>query len=153
MTENIIHRKYRILTDAFNDVWDRISFWHAAEDIELSNGTNLETDIANKNVRLNAVSMNFAPIETLQATSAHLQGEMLIYNDVLYRAKTAIAPGDTLIIGTNIEGRNVSDLSQHLVATDGVQFYFDKKDGKYGFYPNASKQPSDFIPITYGGQI
>ena len=148
MTENIVHRKYRILTDAFNDVWDRISFWHAAEDIELSNGTNLETDLANKNTALNAICTNFAPIETSPATSQHARGEMLIYNDHLYRVKAAIASGDTLTVGTNIEERNTSTLSQHLVASNGDQFYFDYKDGKYGFYPSASKAASEFIPIT-----
>ena len=148
MTENIVHRKYKILVDALNDIWDRVSFWHAGEDIELSNGTNLETDLANKNAKLNSICTNFAPIETSPATSQHARGEMLIYNNSLYRVKAAIATGDTLTVGENIEARTVSTVSEHLVATNGVQFYFDVKDGKYGFYPNASKTASEFIPIT-----
>lgn len=35
--------KYRILKDVANNIWNRISFWTSAADVELSNGKNLET--------------------------------------------------------------------------------------------------------------
>lgn len=35
-------QKYRILTDAVNDVWDRISFWTKASDVIFDDNTNLE---------------------------------------------------------------------------------------------------------------
>ena len=43
MTENkVTGKKYRILTDAVNDIWDRISFWTKASDIEYDDGTDGE---------------------------------------------------------------------------------------------------------------
>lgn len=149
MTENIVHRKYRILKDALNDIWDRISMWKSSEDITLNSGTNLDTDLANKNVNIDALFSDFAHVETTStASQSYKRGEMLIYNNTLYRVKTAIAPGNTLTVGTNIEARKVSTISEHLVASDGAQFYFDVKDGKYGYYPNASKTASQFVSIT-----
>lgn len=42
-TENIATgKKYRILVDAVNDIWDRISFWTKASDVEFNDGSNLE---------------------------------------------------------------------------------------------------------------
>lgn len=51
----------------------------------------------------NLVEASIAPIETSPAMAAHAQGTQLFYNDTLYKAKTAIAIGDTLTVGTNIE--------------------------------------------------
>lgn len=51
----------------------------------------------------NLVEAAIAPIETSPATSPHTPGSQLFYNDTLYKAKTAIAIGDTLTVGTNIE--------------------------------------------------
>ena len=43
MTENlVIGKKYRILTDTENDVWDRVSFWTKASDVELDDGETLQ---------------------------------------------------------------------------------------------------------------
>ena len=44
-----------------------------------------------------------APIEVSPATAAHSVGDQLIYNDVLYKVISAIAIGDSLTVGTNIE--------------------------------------------------
>lgn len=43
-TENIVSgKKYRILTDAVNKVYDRISFWTKSSDVYNNNDQNLET--------------------------------------------------------------------------------------------------------------
>lgn len=42
-TENIVSKKYRILSDVANKVWDVISFFTLAKDVETTNGNNLET--------------------------------------------------------------------------------------------------------------
>lgn len=42
-TENIVSKVYRVLTDVSLRVWDKISFWCLAKDVELANGKNLET--------------------------------------------------------------------------------------------------------------
>ncbi len=38
----ITGKKYRLLSDITNKIWDRISFWTAASDVEFSNGKNAE---------------------------------------------------------------------------------------------------------------
>lgn len=53
--------------------------------------------------RSDLVEASIAPIETSPATAAHAQGSQLFYNDTLYKAKTAIAIGDSLVVDTNIE--------------------------------------------------
>ena len=43
MKENkVAGRAYRVLTDSVNDIWDRISFWTKASDIEFDDGSVLE---------------------------------------------------------------------------------------------------------------
>lgn len=44
-----------------------------------------------------------APLEVSPSENAYSVGEQLIFNDVLYKAKTAIAVGDALVVDTNIE--------------------------------------------------
>lgn len=44
-----------------------------------------------------------APLEVSPSENAYSIGEQLIFNDVLYKAKTAIAVGDALVVDTNIE--------------------------------------------------
>ena len=45
-TENIVSgRKYRILSDAAQQIWDRISFWNKAADTEANDGIDLETKV------------------------------------------------------------------------------------------------------------
>lgn len=45
MTENIVTgKKYRILTDATQDIWDRISFWTKASDVYYDDNSNAEAN-------------------------------------------------------------------------------------------------------------
>ena len=44
-----------------------------------------------------------APLENSPATAAHTVGDQLIYNDTLYKVIAAIAVGDALTVGTNIQ--------------------------------------------------
>ena len=150
-TENIVTGKfYRILKNASSKTWDRISFWTHADDVSLSNGTTLSSDLNTKQTKINATQTDFAQVEN-SSTSAHAytKGQMLIYNNQLYRVKAAIAVGNTLSTSTNIEVASVSTLSSMLTANNGNQFYFDVKNGQYGFYPTASKTSSQFVP--FGG--
>ncbi len=52
MNENIVTgKKYRILVDELSNLWDRISFWTKASDVEFDDGTVLESkmnDVASK---------------------------------------------------------------------------------------------------------
>lgn len=53
MAENIVTgRKYRILTDAAQQLWDRVSFWSKASDTEYNDGKDAET----KNGAINGIT-------------------------------------------------------------------------------------------------
>lgn len=149
VTETTVHKKYRILKDAINDVWDRISFWTKSTDVYLSSGTNLETDLSTKDTKISANQVNLGVVQNGNtATQAFTKGQIVVWKNKTYRVIAAIASGNTFKVGTNIEAVTISTLSSMLVASNGTQFYFDYKDGKYGFYPNASKTASQFIAIT-----
>lgn len=51
----------------------------------------------------NMAERMIAPLEVSPSENAYSVGEQLIFNDVLYKAKTAIAVGDALVVDTNIE--------------------------------------------------
>ena len=56
------------------------------------------------------VQQGFAPIEaTSTAANNYAVDDLLVYNGVLYKAKTAIYNGDLLVVGTNIEATTVAD--------------------------------------------
>ena len=152
-TENLVTGKYyRILKDKANDIWDRISFWTHADDVQVSSGVTLTSDLDTKNTKITATQTDFATIESSSvAAHAYIKGNLLVYNNQLYRAMTAIAVGNTLTVGTNIEAVNVGTLSNMLTASNGNGFYFDVKNGTYGFYPTASKASSEFVP--FGGTL
>lgn len=94
-------------------------------------------------------------IETGSTSSqAYTKGSYFFYNNRLVKANNAISSGATLTIGSNISYVNAADeLSAHLRANDTSksEFYFDVYNGKYGYYPNASKTASQFVP--FGGTI
>lgn len=46
-TEQIKSKIYRVLSDATNQVWDKISFWTKASDVEMSDGKTVEQKIGN----------------------------------------------------------------------------------------------------------
>lgn len=92
---------------------------------------------------------SYANIEGATASQAYIKGQMIVFNNRLCEVTSAITSGDTLTIGSNIAYKNVGDIGKQLVATDGTGFYFDVKDGEYGFYPSASKLPEEFVP--FGG--
>lgn len=149
MTENIVHKKYRVLVDEVNDVWNRISWWTNSEDVHLTSGIDLDTDLANKQTLIDANMANLATIETSSVSAhAYVKGQLLVYNNQLYRVISAITVGTTLSEGSNISAISISNISSMLVASDGTQFYFDYYNGHYGFYPNASKSSSQFVAIT-----
>ena len=60
---------------------------------------------------LDGVESSIAPVETSPAQTAHAVGTYLMYAGELYKAKTAIAVGDTLTVGTNIEKTTVIEVA------------------------------------------
>ena len=150
-TENLVTGKYyRILKDKVNHIYDRISFWTHSDDVETSSGATLTSDLSAKDTKISSTQSDFGSVETSSVSShAYVKGNLLLYNNQLYRAKTAIAVGATLTVGSNIEAVTVGTLSNMLTASNGNQFNFDVKDGTPGFYPSASKTSSEFVP--FGG--
>ena len=92
-----------------------------------------------------------ATVETgSTASQAYTKGAYLFFNNRLCKASTAIASGATLAVGTNLTQTSLgAELTSHLRSSDGKEFYFDVKDGSYGYYPSASKTASEFVP--FGG--
>lgn len=88
-----------------------------------------------QDVRQDAEDMITANNEGAAATStrAYAIGDYFIYNDVLYKATSAIAIGDTIVPNTNCEATNVdteltqlnSDLANKVISVtgDGVKTY------------------------------
>ena len=143
MTENIVHKKYRILTDAINDIYDRISWWRKSTDIALPSGVALDTKLNSMNTTINQNLANMGTIQnTTVATQNYVKGNTLVLNNQLYRVKAAIASGGTIVTSgstANVETISVSTLSSMLSASNGYFFYFDYKNGKPGFYTDSSK--------------
>lgn len=92
-----------------------------------------------------------AKVETgTTASQAYTKGSYLFFNNRLCKATTAISSGATLAVGTNLSQTSLgAELTSHLRSSDGKEFYFDVKDGTYGYYPSASKVSSEFVP--FGG--
>lgn len=80
------------------------------------------------------------------ASQSYTKGAYLFFNNRLCKASTNISSGTTLSIGTNLLETSVGEeLTSHLRASDGSEFYFDIKDNSYGYYPSAAKVASEFV--------
>lgn len=92
-----------------------------------------------------------ATVETgSTASQSYTKGSYLFFNNRLCKAASAIASGATLTIGGNLTQTSLgAEITSHLRSSDGKEFYFDVKDGTYGYYPSASKVASEFVP--FGG--
>ncbi len=92
-----------------------------------------------------------ATVETgTTASQAYTKGSYLFFNNRLCKATSAISSGATLAIGTNLSQTSIGqEITNHLRASNGDEFYFDYKDSKPGYYPSASKVASQFVP--FGG--
>ena len=69
-------------------------------------------------------SINIAPVEmSSTSANAYAVGDMLIYNGQLYEVISAIAVGNTLTVGTNIQASKVSakikEIDSNLTVTSG----------------------------------
>ena len=171
MTENLVSgKKYRILTDAVNDVWDRISFWTKASDVYYNDNTTAE---ANKptNVLKRSTAYSVGTIAycasapswvMLRCTTAGTTAEIV---PTTYSTITSVGtvitdgtarftvydarPSSTLSSSSyQIPTMNlVNNLNSELTA-NGNKFYFayNSSTGKYGYRLNGS---GTFVP--FGG--
>ena len=79
---------------------------------------------------------NFAQIETSPATSAHSVGDYIIYNYQLYKAISAIAVSDSLVVNTNIISANILD---QLTINPGTTITFSSAAEYVGILSSSSK--------------
>lgn len=167
MTENIVTgKKYRILTDAASDAWDRISLWTKASDVHYNDGSTAE--------------MN-RPINILKRSSAYTVG-MIAYEptapswtmlrcttagttastvpstyQTISSAGTTITDGTAKFVVYDVRPTTTLSSSQYLVPSvslvnsfnseltaNGNKFYFDYKNGQYGWNTSASRGSSTF---------
>ena len=81
-------------------------------------------DYAEKVKAQHALNKTFAPVETdlTDASQAYAIGDQFIYDGVLYKAKTAIAQHDALVLNTNYEAADdiTTQIKNKTVTTDPV---------------------------------
>jgi hypothetical protein len=91
--------------------------------------------------------------ETSTASKAYAVNEYLVYDSKLYRVRTAIASGGTLVPGTNLTEVTVGgEIHDHLVIPNGstngnTPFYFDFKNNQYGYNTSANRGADTFHPF------
>ena len=93
--------------------------WSGSEYIKISNPVAFDnTPVQNSTnavtsgglyTRFGTVDADLATAETSPASTAHSEGDLILYNSILYRVTAAIAQGDTLTVGTNISATSVGD--------------------------------------------
>ena len=90
---------------------------------------------------------SYANIEGDTSSQAYTIGQMVVFNNRLCEIISTVAQGDAFEIGVNVAYKTVGQIGEQLIASDGSEFYFDIKDGRYGYYPSASKTASEFVPF------
>ena len=172
MTENIVTgKKYRILTDAANDIWDRISFWSKASDVQYDDNTTAEANkavaILKRNASYTVGTVAYEPSAPswvlLKCTQAGTTAAVIPSTySTISAVGTVITDGtarftvyDVRPSGTlsNSEYQVpamslVSGLDSELTA-NGNKFYFDYQNSKYGYNTSASRAAATFVP--FGG--
>lgn len=110
-----------------------------------------------------------APTEaTSTASKPYSVNEYVIYDNKYYRVTAAISQGGSLVPGTNIaedpvgtaltriigvdntQNTNITNLRNQLrsAGTSGTNFYFDYKNGKYGWNSSAGRGADTFHPFS-----
>lgn len=178
MEENLVTgKKFRILTDKVNDIWDRVSFWKKASDIVFDDEETLENKKTTfglallkrrKAYKLNDIAyIGSAPSWVmLVCTTAGTTAS----SEPTSRYQAINTPGQIVQDGTanftvyDVRPQNtnsnsaytipsmklVNNIRQQLTTTvDGSNklFYFDYQNGKFGFNTSSNRSASTFIPF------
>lgn len=103
-TENIVSgKKYRILTDAINKVYDRISFWCKASDVEFNSGSNAQTTLGS----ITGISDSLTSTSSNVAASAYAVKQL---NDKITKLNS------NLIKGNVVSNTSAQSTSAHAVS-------------------------------------
>lgn len=73
----------------------------------LSDQTDLNNALTELNSNLTSLAGSLAMIETSPATANHAVGDLIVFNNQLYKVTVAIASGESLTVGTNIASTSV----------------------------------------------
>ena len=173
MIENLVSgKKYRILTDAANDVWDRISFWTKASDVHYDDGTTAEENKPAAMLKRNtAYTVGTIAYETtapswvmLRCTTA---GTTASTRPTTYATISSVGtvitdgtakftvydmrPSATLSTSAyQIPTMNLVNNLNSELTVNGTKFYFDYQNGRYGYNTSASRGASTFFPFGEG---
>ena len=171
MKENIVSgQAYRILRGTS---WDRLSFWKKASDVVFDDGSTMEEnkpisilqrereyrqgDIAYEPtapswVLLECVAQGYTA-ETVPYAYKNLNrtdgpGTVITDGDaqfVVYSVvpSTVLSTSSYIIPAMNL----VNEIKSNLIASDGAEFYFDYRDGAYGFNTDPQRGAETFIPF------
>ena len=172
MTENIVTgKKYRILTDAANDIWDRISFWSKASDVQYDDNTTAEANkavaILKRNASYTVGAVAYEPsapswvllkctqagttAAVIPSTYSTISSVGTVITDGTARFTVYdVRPSATLSTSAfQVPAMSlVNGLNSELTA-NGNKFYFDYQNGKYGYNTSASRAAASFVP--FGG--
>ena len=174
MTENLVSgKKYRILTNAANDVWDRISFWTKASDVYYNDNTTAE---ANKPAAMlkrstaytvgtiafettapswvllrcttagttaASVPSTYSTISSVGATITDGTAKFAVYDA---RPTTTLSTSAYQIPAMSL----VNSLNAELTA-NSKKFYFDYQNSKYGYNTDSARGASTFVPFGGSG--
>ena len=129
MTENIVTgKKYRILTDATQDIWDRISFWTKASDVYYDDNSTAETN---------------RPIGILKRSTAYVVGTVAYEPTALSWVMLRCTTAGTTAASTPSTYKTIS--SAGTVITDGTA-----KFTVYDIRPTGTLSTSAYTVPTVG---
>lgn len=172
MTENLVTgRKYRILTDAAQDIWDRISYWTKASDVYYNDNTNAEenkpVNILKRSAAYPVGAVAYEPtapswvmlkcttsgttspnVPTTYSTISSV-GQIITDGTAKFtvydvRPATSLSSNPCLIPAMSL----ISDLDDALSSNGNGKFYFDYQDGKYGFNTSPTRESIYFHPFS-----
>lgn len=170
MTENIVGGRYwRVLTNKTSDIWDRLSFWKKASDVEYNDGNTMESFRPVNLMKRNT----YYPIWDIAYISTAPSWAMLVCTTAGTTASTApttystitsagtvitdgtakftvysIRPSSTLSNST-FQAPTMSlasGIDSHLIA-NGHHFVFDYQYGKYGYNTDPNRGSGTFVPF------
>ena len=137
-------RKYRILSNATTRLWDVISFWTKAQDVELNDGTTVQD-------KLDAVDQTTTELTTTVSTLSgdtgatvtgapnydptkkYAKGDIVSYNGTFYYCKTAINTPEAW------NPAHWMAISEAIPFRFGIDSY-----GKYGYYKAGADSVTPF---------
>ncbi len=113
--EIVTGRKFRKLIDEANKLWQRISFWTKASDVEFDDGQTAETKIRDINGALSTLNSKLEITKAILAAGA----------TTVTISDSQITTDSTLSFYTSVYGTNPTTVS---VANGSVTLTFDAQD-------------------------